>query len=87
MQDDQFTKLFQYMTERFDALESKVDAKAEKNQVEQLRNVIDGAAADISDVKDEFVIHNHQIDRRLNQNEAWITQLADHQQVKLEPES
>jgi hypothetical protein len=98
MQDDQFTtlskqltnlndgflKLYQHMEERFSALETKVDAKADRDQVERLRNIVDGIAGDVSDIKDEHVVRNPQVDRRLDQHQGWIKQLADHSQVKLE---
>jgi len=44
MQDDQFTKLFKYMTERFDTLEAKVDEKSDRTQVQQLQSAVDGIA-------------------------------------------
>lgn len=41
MGDDQFTKLFKYMTERFDSLDQKLDRKADKADVERLINTMD----------------------------------------------
>lgn len=79
MQDDhQFTKLFNYMTERFDTLEAKVDTKADASQVDQLQSTVDAVAGDIDTIKTEVAAQNHQ----LTAHEDWIEQASSHLKVK-----
>jgi tryptophan synthase alpha subunit len=44
MSQDEFTKLFTYMEQRFDALEAKIDDKADKKQVDSLIGLVDTIA-------------------------------------------
>lgn len=39
--DDRFTKLFKYMTDRFDGLEAKIDNKASQDSLDRLTAKID----------------------------------------------
>jgi len=41
MDDDQFTRLFKYMTERFDSIDEKLDQKANKTDMDRLINTMD----------------------------------------------
>ena len=79
MSEDQFTKLFKYMTERFDELETKVDTKADGSQVEHLQSTLDGVAhrLDIDDTE-RLAMSN-----RLERHERWIGQLADRAKLEL----
>ena len=49
MQDDRFDKLFSYMEKRFDAIETKLDAKADKADVDHLINTMDDFIRRITD--------------------------------------
>ncbi|HET8709059.1 MAG TPA: hypothetical protein VFL85_02130 [Candidatus Saccharimonadales bacterium] len=41
MSDDEFTRLFKYMQERFDVVENKLDQKASQSSVDNLIGAID----------------------------------------------
>ncbi|WP_152991211.1 hypothetical protein [Frankia sp. R43] len=47
MNDDQFTRLFKYMNERFDTLEAKLDAKDDRDQLDSLAGELKGELAAI----------------------------------------
>ena len=79
MPDDQFTKLFQNMTKRFDTVEAKLDDKADRAQVAQLLVAIDRLAAGLETDETERGAMAQQLDR----HEGWITQLADRTDTKL----
>ncbi len=69
MSDDQFTKLFKYMQERFDVLEAKVDSKADG---ERTYSLLDGIAKRLDIEEDERAAMKSQ----LNRHDGWIQQLA-----------
>lgn len=62
MAQDEFTKLFTHMNERFDAIESKLDEKAEKKQAEQLLAAVADLAADIKTYHEELLALGHKVD-------------------------
>lgn len=68
MPDDQFTKLYNFVTERFDRLETKVDDKASKAQVEQLQRAVDHLADSVDTAATE---------------QAAISQLQDRHEDRL----
>lgn len=78
MQDDQFTKLFNYMTERFDALEVKVDTKADASQVDRMQSTVDAVAGDVDTIKTEMAAQNYQ----LAAHEDWIERASSQLKVK-----
>jgi len=78
MQDDQFTKLFKYMTERFDTLEAKVDEKSDRTQVQQLQSAVDGIAKGV----DVQQVEQAAIKSQLNRQDAWIQQAAPKLKIK-----
>ena len=86
--DDQMTKLFAYLDQRFGDLEDGFNQRFDRveRRLDTLEGVIDTLAADVSTLKDETLVRNHQLDRRLTQHENWITQLADHSHTTLEPQ-
>jgi predicted nucleic acid-binding Zn-ribbon protein len=63
MSDDQFTKLFTYIEERFDSVSKKLEQTADKNDVEKLINVIDGHASNLDTYASEMAAMQHKIDR------------------------
>ncbi len=75
MQGDQFTKLFNYMTERFDALEAKIDTKADG---ERVYAALDRLTGDVDHIKIEFTARDHQV----NQHEEWIERASSQLKVK-----
>lgn len=42
MSDDQFTKLFKYVEQRFGDIEAKLDQKTSQDSMERLINTLDG---------------------------------------------
>jgi hypothetical protein len=71
MNQDEFTKLFKYMTERFD----KVDEQfaAQNLQFDRLQSLIDQVLKKQEISEDERLVMGHQIDRL----DRWVHELAD----------
>ena len=71
MSDDQFTKLFKYMTERFD----KIDEKFEKqtSRFDRLDNMIDELLKKQEINEEERLVIGHQLDRL----DKWTHELAN----------
>jgi hypothetical protein len=44
MSKDEFTKLFKYMTERFDSVDKALDEKASKEDMERVLGLLDSIA-------------------------------------------
>lgn len=65
MQDDRFDKLFSYMEKRFDAIETKLDAKADKADVDHLINTMDDFIRRITDSDTEQAARDAQWNRPL----------------------
>lgn len=80
MSDDQFTKLYAYMQEQFALVNEKLDEKADKKDVEMLKNIIDGYAAKLDTYAMEMAAMQHKIDRL----EKYIQVLADKAGVDLD---
>jgi hypothetical protein len=71
--DEQFKKLFRYMAERFDKIDTVLEAKADKVDIRGIDDRLDGIAARLDDDDTERVALTAQVDR----HEGWIHQLAD----------
>lgn len=73
MANDEFTKLFKYITERFDTLEQKLDEKSSNKDMRKVLSILDNLSKrqEISD--DERLVMGHQLER-LNR---WTHELAD----------
>jgi hypothetical protein len=71
MSQDEFTKLFKHMTERFD----KVDEQfaAQNLQFDRLESLIDQVLKKQEISEDERLVIGHQIDRL----DRWVHELAD----------
>lgn len=80
MDDDQFTKLFSYMEEKFTSVEKKLDQKADKSDVERILNTVDGYAAKLDTYASEMAAMQHKIDRL----EKYIQVLAQKANVDLD---
>ncbi len=72
MNDDQFTKLFKYMTDRFDAIEKKLDEKASQSSVDRLANTIDAFVKRLNDAEVEQAARDAQWNRLLE----WAREVA-----------
>jgi uncharacterized protein YdcH (DUF465 family) len=71
MSQDEFTELFQYMSERFD----KVDTQFEKvaNRFDSLDKMIDKVIKGQEIADDERLVMGHQLDRL----DRWVHEVAD----------
>ena len=79
MSDDQFTKLFKYMNERFDKLEVQLATKANASQLNRALDALDGILARLDTDDTERVM----LGRQMNRHEGWIKQLAKKTETKL----
>lgn len=72
MTTDEFTKLFNYMTERFDKIDSALETKASSNDLQTALGLLDTLAKrqEISD--DERLVMSHQLTRLHD----WIEEAA-----------
>lgn len=82
MTNDQFTKLFNHMNQRFDEVEAKLETKANRSQVDHIQQTLDGIAnrLDRDDVERAAIID------KLDRHEHWIGQLARNTDTQLVPE-
>ena len=78
MGQDEFSKLFSYMTERFDKLESKIDAKAASVDLSKVIGMLDTLLKrqEISD--DERLVMAHQLTRL----HEWVEEAASRIDLK-----
>lgn len=80
MSDDQFTKLFKYMSAQFDELNSKLDEKASQGSIERLTNTIDSFIKRLNDSEIEQVARDRQFERLLE----WARKVSDKTGIPLE---
>ncbi len=66
MSEDQFTKLFKHMNNRFDVIEKRLDEKASQKSVDKLTNTMDGYAKKLNDQEVEQVARDYQYERLLD---------------------
>lgn len=79
MSDDQFAKLFKYMTERFDKLDAQ---KADKVDIDRFYALLDADLTQRETDEQERRFMARQLDR----HHSWIGQLAKTTKTKLAPE-
>ena len=72
MSEDQFTKLFKYMSEKFDLLDKKLDSKASQKDMATVLNLLDGLVKR-QEISDDELVMGHQLDRL----DRWTHELAD----------
>ncbi len=63
MSEDEFTKLFKYMEERFDRIDKVLEAKADKADIERIFRALDAMAKRREINDDERLVMGHQLDR------------------------
>lgn len=63
MSEDQFTKLFKYMTDRFDRIEKELDKKANAEDLQRVQNTLDSIAQREEINDDERLVISHQLTR------------------------
>lgn len=72
MKNDEFTRLFKYMTERFDKIDKALGGKSSNNDMQTVLKLLDSLAKrqEISD--DERLVMGHQLERL----DRWTHELA-----------
>lgn len=78
MGQDEFTKLFNHMNKRFDAIDGKFELVHE--DIDELRNAVVAYAKQTETFMQEMLALAHKVDRM----EKWIHQVAQAAGVKLE---
>lgn len=71
MSQDEFTKLFRYMTERFDKIDKQSDAQTVR--FDRLDSMIDEMLKRQEVDEEERLVMGHQLDRL----DRWVHELAD----------
>jgi uncharacterized coiled-coil DUF342 family protein len=79
MKED-FSELIEYLDERFTKIESQLESKSEKLDVEKYYNAVDAYSKRADDYFQEMVMLSHKVDR----HEKWLHQVAEKLGVKLE---
>lgn len=75
MSTDEFTKLYVFMTKRFDALEAKIDQKADKDVV---YSQLDGIIRRLDDHDTDLAIISHRLERLM----TWQSRVSRHLGIK-----
>lgn len=73
MSQDEFTKLFRYMTERFDKIDQTLARKADAADVDRALQLLDKILKQQEIDDDERRVMGHQLDRL----DRWVHELAD----------
>lgn len=63
MTNDQFTKLFRYMNEKFDAIDRRFELTATQASVDAILNALDGMNGRVSTIEQEDVMRDAQFGR------------------------
>ena len=72
MSGDEFTKLFQYMTKRFDKIDIELASKANNDDLQRVLGLLDKISKDIEISEDERLVISHQ----LTQIHDWVEKAA-----------
>lgn len=72
MSEDEFTRLFKYMTERFDKIDKALEEKASNADMQKALGLLDEMAKRLEISDDERLVMGHQLER-LNR---WTHELA-----------
>jgi hypothetical protein len=78
MSTDEFTKLFNYMTERFDKIDKTLEAKADKEDLHRLLGLLDSLAKSLEISDDERLVMSTQLTRLHD----WVEQAAERIDLK-----
>ena len=63
MSEDEFTRLFKYMTERFDKVDKALEEKASKADMQRVLGLLDELARRVEISDDERLVMGHQLER------------------------
>lgn len=72
MSEDEFTKLFKYMTERFDKIDNSLEEKASNADMQRVLGLLDELAKRQGISDDERLVMGHQLERL----DRWTHELA-----------
>ena len=81
MSEDQFTRLFKYMTDRFDRIEKELDKKANTVDLQRVQDTLDSIAKRQEINDDERLVMAHQLTRVNN----WIEKASKKVNLKFVP--
>ena len=79
MSHDEITRLYAYMTDRFDKLERALEAKADKADLNRVVNVLDSILKQQEIDREEHLVMGHQLTRL----EGWVEVIANKVGYKL----
>lgn len=80
MNDDQFTKLFKYIEQRFDTIENELKEKASQTSLDRLTNTIDSFVKRLDDQEIEQDARDSQFEKLL----AWARKVSEKTGIPLE---
>ena len=73
MSQDEFTKLFTYVSKKLDIIEDKLDDTAKKVDIQSILNRLDSIEKQLEISEDERLVMGHQLDM-VNR---WVKEVAD----------
>ncbi len=79
MAQDEFTKLFTHMNQRFDAVDKRFDEQ--NGKIDEILASISNLAGDLKTYHEELLALGHKVDRL----ERWILEVANKTGVTLSP--
>lgn len=80
MSTDEFTKLFQYMTERFDKIDKTLEKKADSVDLQRVLGLLDSLTKRQGISDDERLVMANQLTRL----HEWVEQAAERIDLKFE---
>lgn len=72
MATDEFTKLFKYMSHRFNSIDKSLESTAKRDDIERIIGLLDSFAKRVEISDDERIVMGHQLDRL----DRWTHELA-----------
>jgi len=78
MSTDEFTKLFTYMSQRFDNIDKSLDTKASSEQLQNIMGMLDAMSKRLEISDDERLVMAHQ----LTKIHDWVEQAAERIDLK-----
>lgn len=80
MSEDEFTRLFKYMTERFDKIDKALEDKASNTDMQRTLGMLDSLAKRLEISDDERLVMSSQLTRL----HEWVEQAAKRINLKFE---
>ena len=73
MSEDEFTRLYKFMTERFDKIDAALEDKANKVDMKKIYDLLDRIIKHQEINNDERLVMGHQLERL----DRWVHDVAD----------